>query len=289
MIFFLGALGVSTGCSPDLTRRSALIAVRVVGLPPEAATVRAIVSAGGSSYRVEADVASFDGELVAESVPEGPITVLVEATTPTAILERTATTEARGPLTRVIVDFGGGASMPGTDGGVTDDGGADVPHYSNPIPHVIRNLRPSAISGGALSGSEQATQEDAFPRFVESVTELAGAAPAGLGVRSVSLTLLTAASVEVNRLDELWSDEATVSFVSRGSGGSVTVARGPVSETTSATLAVTTSRTELAPLLTDLLGGNFDVRISGPAAWTPGEDDFSAEVRVSIVYEAWDR
>lgn len=290
LTFFLGALGVSTGCSPDLTRKSAVLSIRVVGLPPEAAVVRAVITSGAGSYRLEADVASFDGELVAESVPEGPVEVLVEATTPTAILERTMTTDVHGPLARVVVDFGGGTSSPGTDGGVTDDGGGEVPHYSNPIPHVLRGLRPSSISGGVLSAAEEASQDDVYTRFLESVTDLAGAPPAGFGVRSVSITLLTATSQEVKSLDELWTGEVSVTFESREGGGSVEVARGVVGEDAlGESLTVTTTREALAPLLGDLRTGNFDVQVAGSAAWTLGEDDFSAEVRVSIVYEAWDR
>lgn len=279
LAFFAAAVGLA-GCSPDLSRSSGVLAIRVLGLPLETTRVRALLGTGGASYQVEAEVAAFTGELVAESVPFGDVQIVVEALGPGGITRREQSTRVAAAFTSVIFDFG---TAMDTDGGVPEPRHADT----SPIPFVVRGLRGSSVRGGLLSGEADARDGDGYSINLDAATAQLGGPPAAIGVRAVAIDLLQETAENTAGLELLFSGRVQVALEPRSGGAGIAVASATaVLGAEPVMLETSVVRADLAPIAANLASGDFMVVLSGPTPRSAA-DDFQADVLVSVIFTAY--
>lgn len=274
-VLYLTASFALGACSPNLARQAGSLQIDVPDPPATTDALRAVITAGLRTFTTEAPP---QAGILIESVPAGEVQVEVEALAGGIALDRRAasTIITAGETTRLTIRFG----RPGSDAGVLDGGTQIV--TSAPIPAFLRALEDNDISGGILRDVAE-LDTTAWSTFLQSAASALGHAPTSLRVVSATVSLNVAASTGANSLDDLFAGDAIVTIASRQSPLTVDVARGPCGSGLTQVELPVLAQSALDGMLTDLLGGRFDVQLAGPAAPTP---TFRAELSVLTTWTA---
>lgn len=168
--------------------------------------------------------------------------------------------------------------------------GKDPVSYSAPV-GVTLNARPQDVSQGRISVEKNVNTEQGNPysAYINEAYRVLGRAPSALEVTSATLTL-NVASGSATRLEQVFTGTVTSSFRMKTSGAVIPVATvvnptgaGPV------TMALEPPPSGYSPQdFDDLLGGNFFVVLSGPAAAgfsTAGADAPMTATFTFVAYE----